>query len=66
MFAFERDHGPEWDKEAGAPAAKAGEEELATESLAEYILKQGFYDKGLNLSVSPFKRSCKQGPFSIK
>jgi tetratricopeptide (TPR) repeat protein len=31
------------------PAAKRGEEELATESLAELYIKQGFYDKGIEV-----------------
>lgn len=31
------------------PAAKTAEEELATESLAELYIKQGFYDKGVEI-----------------
>jgi len=34
------------------PAAKAAEEDLATESLAELYIKQGFYDKGIEVYQS--------------
>lgn len=38
------------------PAAKATEEELATESLAELYIKQGFYDKGVDIYQALFSK----------
>ena len=41
--------GQEAKIEKAAPAAKATEEDLATESLAELYINQGFYDKGIEI-----------------